>query len=370
MPLIVDPATPITFVVPDVAASVIDGVVRIDLGAAAVGVTTNETENLSNLTPSPGILTDALNGADTRITAAQAAADAAQSDATAASVAAASAETKANDAQSDANAAQAAADAAQVDADTAIAGLAGKQDTIAPGTVGNLAVSTGSAWLSTSTATYLFGRSSPFFVECITDPAATGLARSLVGTGQVSGTAAAYSDDHPGQWNFIIGSGSGSRATMFLGPSVGGLVTPTINTILQWEVMLQVSVTSTAGQTFEVLCGLADSPANTLVFNGVYFYVDVANNLIARRTVGGVNTDTAIAPLVAGAWYRMRTVVTGGNTVLSYAQTSNRTAALTTVLTAPNIVAAQGPQLKLIRQTGATTRTVTADYFAWYLPST
>ncbi len=64
MPIVVDPNTPIAFVVPDVAAVVVDGVVRIDLGAAVSGVTTNDTENLSTLTPSPGPLTDALDGVD------------------------------------------------------------------------------------------------------------------------------------------------------------------------------------------------------------------------------------------------------------------------------------------------------------------
>ena len=62
MPIVVDPNTPIAFVVPDAAAVVVDGVVRIDLGAAVSGVTTNDTENLSTLTPSPGPLTDALDG--------------------------------------------------------------------------------------------------------------------------------------------------------------------------------------------------------------------------------------------------------------------------------------------------------------------
>lgn len=323
--------------------------------------------------------TQALADAATAQGAADAAglaAAAAQGDATQALADAATAQTTANGASAAASAAQADAtqalanaSAAQADADTALAGLAGKQDTIAPGTAGNLAVSTGSGWVSTSTATLLFGRSSPFFVECITDPAATGLARSVVGTGQISASTA-YSADHPGQWNMIIGSGTASRAALFLGPSVGGLITPTGLTSGEWEVMFQVPTASSGGQTFDVLCGNADSPANSLVFNGVYFYVTTANNLVARRTVGGANTDTAIGAFVAGAWYRMRTTITGGNTVLSYAQTSNRNAPLTTVLTTPNIAAGQSPQIKIIRQSGATARTLTTDYFAWYFPNT
>lgn len=421
------------FLIPDSAYEIVDGQPIVDLGALAGGATTTDSvTNLSTLTPNGGTLTAALDGADTRITTAQstataagvaataaaatasaaqadattaigdaataqAAADAAglaaaaaqstadgaastaasaqadaaaaQGDATQALSDAAAAQSTANTAISTANTANTTANAAQSTANSAISGLAGKQDTIAPGTAGNLAVSTGSGWVSTSTATLLFGRSSPFFVECITDPAATGLARSVVGTGQISASTA-YSADHPGQWNMIIGSGTASRATLFLGPSVGGLITPTGLTAGEWEVMFQVPTASSGGQTFDVLCGNADSPANSLVFNGVYFYVDTANNLVARRTVGGANTDTAIGAFVAGAWYRMRTTITGGNTVLSYAQTSNRNAPLTTVLTTPNIAAGQSPQVKIIRQSGATARTLTTDYFAWYFPST
>ena len=153
MPIVVDPSTPVAFVVPDAAADIVDGVVRIDLGAAVSGVTTNDTENLSTLTPSPGSLTDALDGADTRITSAQddatsaiadaataqAAAEAAQADATTALADAGAAQADATQALTNAATAQGAADDAQADATAALGALS----TLDTSGVGNASTVTG-----------------------------------------------------------------------------------------------------------------------------------------------------------------------------------------------------------------------------------
>lgn len=318
-------------------------------GPAGGGATdTDSVTNNSVIVPVGGSLTDALNTADTRIDAAAADAATAQTDAT-----------------------QALADAAsaQTDADAALSGLATKQDLIPPGAAGNFAISDGSGWVSTPAATLLFGRGLPFFLECVTDPAASGLARSTVGTGQILASSA-YATDHPGQWTLQIGAGSASRAALFLGPSAGGLITPNPSTSGQWEVMLQVPTTSGGGQTFELFCGFADGGGASSVTNGVYFFVSAANSLIARRTVGGVHTDTVVGSLSAGAWYRLRATYSGGNTILSYVQSANRSAPLTTVLTSPVVGAAQSPQIKILRTGGATTRSINIDYIAWYFPST
>ena len=133
--------------------------------------------------------------------------------------------------------------------------------------------------------------------------------------------------------------------------------------------MLQFPSINGGGQTFETYIGMADNASSTNVSNGVYFYVNSSNELRARRIVGGlVGTDTLVTTITAGLWYRLRAEYVAGDTVLSWKQTEDRAAALTTAATLANVVQPQGPQIKFARLLGSSTRDLNVDYLSWYLP--
>lgn len=236
------------------------------------------------------------------------------------------------------------------------------------GAAGDLLVSNGSTYGPQAPASLLANTTLPQLVECLTDPAVTALSRTLSGTGQifsVSGTGSA----HPGQWALRIGSGTGSRAGLYLGPSAGGMLTPDVAMAGFWEVMLTIPTVNGGGQTFELFCGFADNAGAANVSNGTYWYVNSSNELRARRIVGGVvGVDTLATTMQAGLWFRLRTTYTSDNVVLGWAQTESRTAPLTTAATLVKVAAPQSPQVKFVRLLGSSTRDVNVDSLSWYLP--
>jgi len=308
------------------------------------------------------------------------------------------------DALAVAEAALATAEAAQVDADAALSGLALKANisspsftdepkapTAPPGTntaqlattefvgaavstaapvgpSGNVLVSNGVANVSTTISALFSNTNQPQLFDLMTDPAVSGWARVLSGTGQLS-SVSATTPSHPGQWQALIGTGLASRAGVYLGPATGGLLVPSVSSVGFFEVMLRINTISTGLSSFDTYIGFADEPASAAAFNGVYFYIDIFNNLRARRNVGGVlSNDVVVLAPVAGLWYRLRATYSAGSVVLSYAQTEDRSLPLTTALTVPIVVLPQSPQSKIVRQTGVVAASVTWDYLSYYLP--
>lgn len=235
------------------------------------------------------------------------------------------------------------------------------------GASGTILVSNGATYVPLTITAALASKTLPNLFDCLSDPAVSGWGRALSGTGAISAISGS-SSTHPGQWRFLVGSGTASRAVLHLGPSTGGPLTPDASMTGYFEVMLKMPVVSGGGQAIEVIAGFADNAASTTPSNGVYFFINTSNQLIARRTVSGVNQDTTVTTIVADTWYRLRAEYVGTNTVLSWGQTENRDAALTVALTTAKINTAQGPQLRITRAAGSTSREINVDYLWWHFP--
>lgn len=247
-------------------------------------------------------------------------------------------------------------------------GLSGKQDALSPGNAEDILVSTGASYVPTDVVSFLQNRNLPFFMECLTDPSASGWSRSIVGTGQFGSISETLSD-HPGQWFLRVGSGTGSRAAFYLCEATKGVFLPDDPMVGYFETMIQIPVLSSGAELFEQFIGFVDAASLIGVNNGTYFYIDTANELYARTIVGGVVVDDVFTTtLNASSWYRFRAEMLGTQTILSWAETSDRQAPLATALAATKVPEAQGPQIKIVRQNGTSARDIFIDYMAFYCP--
>ncbi len=187
-----------------------------------------------------------------------------------------------------------------------------------------------------------------------------------VGAGSSSQINNAAADaDHVGIVESDTGGTAGGVSALHLGTD--GIVTPAAGGLISVEATVQFPVLSTGAQEYISRLGLGDSLVAADHTDGIYFEYNraLAGDFWVCKTANGPppgNRNIAITtiPIVAGTWYRLRTLATPAS-VLFFVNDALAATLLANIPTGST--QRYAPNLKIQKSVGGTTRTQLVDYF-------